>query len=400
MSRLISDILGANRVEFNNLVSDWERRSGHPSNDLKLYSDIRTRAIRAIRELGLDPTDIISGELYFALQDRAKSDNSWLADILNIKPGSTPEELITAIVKWVNRNNKSSVSWTLKPSVMRGFIKKIPPKGVMKVLGLRSVDSMLKRNSVAEIMNLANELESPDYHKKFAVNYKKLKSSDFDEKKTDFEVLTKSRIAKLEKSQMNLSKIILPNYALGSVLIIPPKSRFPLDVLAITMILAEVVSDIRRYGAYYKIISVRKDFAEQFGVTVSQGLMKASSQISEIGWNSIHKHLVGNEDVVGIINQPHITGDEFDHTPAIHLLAEVDDRFNYWQDLEYVFYQTPDQPPISLNLMDVVMNKANHNHFHNQSGVYGRSRLWEELWTRYLTNDRVTEQIIDKIINP
>lgn len=398
MSRLISEILDTERVSFKHLIDDWEARSGRQGHDLQLYSDMRGRSIEAVKMLGLDPTDTISGELYFALQQRAADDNNWLANVLKISSNDSTEDLVNKSLKWVTKNSKNLDVWVCKQASIKNLLKKQPPKILMKTLGLRSVDSMLKRNTVAEVLTLAYEVETEEWVAKFRQNYKKFKINNFDQERISFGVVEKDRIPKLEKSGVNVTKIVLPNYELGSVMVIPPKTRFPLDVLAIVAVIAESLADMCKHGAYFRMLSVRKDFGQRFYELTTKGILSASTNISEIGWNSVHKHLVGNEDFMSQIEQPYISHDEFVTTSALRLLVEHDKRFEFWENLEYVFYHNGSQAPVSFNLIDVVTNTTNRTPHHHAKNTYGKNRLWEELWLRYLSYDKVAEDIIDKFL--
>lgn len=399
MSKVISDILGQDRLKFRHNIESWEKRAGSPSHDLHLYSDMRASAISAVEHLGLDPSDTISGELYFALQERARQDNLRLSDIIGISSADTPDKMLNKITKWVTKNSSNLDVWTLKASVVRTILKKSPPRVVMKSLGLRSVDSMLKRSNVAEILSLADELETSNYRTKLITAIKKVKPSDFDQRKVTFEEVDKKRIERLQKADFNLSKVVLPNYVLGSITIIPPTSRFPLDVLAVTMIISEILAEMRRHSAYYRTLSTRWDFGEQFAKVADMGIHHASRGLSEIGWNSIHKHLVGNEDFFARIEQPYLTIEEFRAEPAVAMLSRIDPAFKYWENLEYTFYHHGSEAPVSLNLIDVVINGANRHPYHLQQSAYGQAKLWEELWARYLTHDQVAEDIIGNFIS-
>lgn len=398
MARVISDILDADALQFKHLIEKWERRTGYKGHDLSLYSDMRSEAIAAINGLGLDPTDTVSGELYFALQERARQDNEWLASHIKVEESDTPDELMKKIVAWVQRHASSTDVWVCKQSLIRGLLKKQPPKSVMKSLGLRSVDSMLKRNNSAEILTLAYELESPEWTKKFKLQLKKCKTSDFDVTKIQFVVLPKERMEKIKKAGYPVSRIVSPNYELGGVLILPALYRFPLDVLAAVVSVAEAIYDIRKHSSLYRTLSVRKDFGLQFYNISSLGLSKASQSMSEVGWNSLHRHLVGNDFVMAKIEQPHLTKEDMHAENSLNFLLSQDRRFRYWKNLEYAVFSEAGKYPVSLNLVDVVMNASNRLPYGGGSLSYARMRLWEELWARYLNSDKVIEDVVDSYL--
>ncbi len=395
MARVISDILDADTLAFNHLIDKWEQRTGRKGYDLSLYSDMRSQATRAIRDLGLDPSDTISGELYFAIQEQARQDSEWLANHIGVENQDSPDVLVEKVLSWVEKHAASTRIWACKPILVRSFLKKQPPKAVMKALGLRSVDSMLKRNSPAEILILAYQLETPEWTKRFKQQYKKCKTTDFDERTIQFLVSNEERTEKIKKAGYPVSRFVSPNYEVGSVMIIPPAYRFPLDVLAMVVSIAEVIYDMRKHSSLYRTLSVRKDFGNQFYAISTLGLTRASLEISEIGWNSLHRHLIGNEYVLSKIEQPHVTEEDLQAESSLRFLMKHDERFKYWQDLEYSVFAHQNQPSVSLNIVDVVMNASNRMPFGKGSMSYARMRLWEELWARYLVSDEVIEDVLN-----
>lgn len=398
MARVIADILDADTLAFNQLVEKWEQRTGRRGHDLSLYSDMRSRAIRAIKELGLDPADTIGRELYYAIQERAKQDNRWLAERIGVSKSDNPEKALKKIIKWVVSQAEPTSVWACKPSLMKTFIKKQPPKTVMKSLGLRSIDSMLKRNNAAEIVTLASGLETPEWNSRFRQQYKKCRPVDFAERPLEWIVLSSERVEKIKARGYPVNRLTSPNYELGTLMIIPPPYRFPLDVLAAVVSIAEAIYDIRKHAALYRTLSVRKDFGAQLEAIASLGITKATLAMSEIGWNSLHRHLVGNDLVVAKIEQPHLGKEDLLAESSVRFLVKQDPRFNYWKDLEYALFTHSDLYPVSLNIVDVVMNASNRLPYNQGSLSYARMRLWEELWARYLSSDQVIEDVIDSYL--
>lgn len=399
MARLISDILGVDRISFKRTVDHWEALSGRKSHDIGLYSDMRVKAIAAIKQLGLDPTEVLGNELYFVLQQKATDDNFWLNDFLKITSDDSVKKQLAKIAKWIEKNCKTLDVWAVKSSVLKAYIKKTPPKNLMKTLGIRSVDSMLKRIDTDAILCLCETLENTEWKAKFNQNFKKIKASDFDQKKIRIEILDAQKIERLNKTNYNRSRIILPNYQSGGVLLVPAETRFPLDTTAMLLSIVEVISDLRRHSAYFRMISVKKDFAAKYFEVAEHGIAKASSVVSEIGWNSIHRHLIGNQDFMSQIETPYISHEEFATKSATKLLRNEDPRFDFWHDLDYVFFNDKNGTPVSMNLMDIVVAASNKLPYNQSHKAYGQNKLWEELWARYLTNDDVAEEIVGKFLN-
>src|SRR5690606_13271164 len=71
-------------------------------------------------------------------------------------------------------------AWVMKKSVAKRMLHSSPPEKVMKHLGYSSVESMTKRENIAEIYGALRFAESASWLKKFNSNYKKLLPSDFE----------------------------------------------------------------------------------------------------------------------------------------------------------------------------------------------------------------------------
>lgn len=71
MAKFLQDLLEAEEPLFSMALRHLERATGHSSVDVRLISDIITRAHVAMRHIGLDPSDTTYTELYNALQAHA-----------------------------------------------------------------------------------------------------------------------------------------------------------------------------------------------------------------------------------------------------------------------------------------------------------------------------------------
>lgn len=377
------------------MLENWERQAGRAGHDLLLQSDMRARARSAIEELGLDPDDTASKELYFALLERARRDNDWLSGQIGVSKTDSPGVTADKILAWLDRRTGSPEVWMCKPSFVRSLLKKQPPKALLKALGLRSAESMLKRNNVAEVLTLAYGLETADWKKRFTARFKTSSAADFTLKRIDFCIVRPPRAARLKKAGYPVEQLIVPNYQLGAVVVIPPPRRFSLDVLTLAASLYEAVYELRKHSPLYRVLAVRKDFAARFTDICQFGMAAATRAISDIGWNVLHRHLVGNEYVAARLEQPHLAKDDLAAESALDMLAKMDGRFGFWKGLEYVFYAPAGHRPVSLNLIDVVLNGGNQRGYSAAGYPYGRQRLWEELWARYLSSDAVLEATIE-----
>ncbi len=76
MAKFLQDLLQAEEPMFTTALRHLERASGHSGIDVRLISDVITRAHAVMRQIGLDPADTTVDELYHSLL--AQADNQTL----------------------------------------------------------------------------------------------------------------------------------------------------------------------------------------------------------------------------------------------------------------------------------------------------------------------------------
>lgn len=174
MSRLLSDLLGASEPMFTGTIQQLERMSGDPNIDVRLTAEIASKIRQKTRELGLDPADTTPKELYHALQGLVQIHDNFLAKALGGSDPSDIADLLPRIIRKVESLPQSKRCWVMKHSVAKRLLKDMPPKQAMKLLGHRSVDSMLKRENIDELFVALQIAQSPAWLGRFISSYKKL----------------------------------------------------------------------------------------------------------------------------------------------------------------------------------------------------------------------------------
>ncbi|MGI9028225.1 MAG: hypothetical protein ACR2FM_05310 [Candidatus Saccharimonadales bacterium] len=387
MSRLISEVLRAPEPSFSQAIKKWEQISGQSGHDIRLLSDITQARKRALQTLNLDENDTTARELFFALRHRAVETNRELELELQINDTDTPDQIISKIVAFIDGLTVQREVWVIKHSVIKQLLKKHSPKKVLKMLGFRSIDSVLKRSNSYELLALAYQIESSDWVAKMHTHFKKLKPTDFQATKSCMFVVEPSRVAKLHSGGYKRSNIIVPNYETGTVLVVPPTQRFPLDVLTLTLSLLQMLYELRAYSAYFRLLSVKTDFGSRLQALMKNGLPGALHE-TQIGWKVLQRHLMSATDSFVSVEQPHLQYDDIVLTAPIPVLAEVLPSMPFWNDNSYVF-MTENNRPVSLHLLDVVVNASNQLPYESGVATHLQQHLWEELGLRYLQNPEV-----------
>lgn len=73
MAKFLQDLLKAEEPLFTTALRQLERAAGHSGVDVRLISDIISRAHHVMREMGLDPADTTADELYHSLLGQANN---------------------------------------------------------------------------------------------------------------------------------------------------------------------------------------------------------------------------------------------------------------------------------------------------------------------------------------
>src|SRR3954465_7818106 len=88
MTRFLSQALDAPEPDFRLGLQRLEDANGNPSHDVRLSSQVLQASRRKYMELGLDPNDTTTHELYQALQRKVSEDDARLTKRLRIAAAS------------------------------------------------------------------------------------------------------------------------------------------------------------------------------------------------------------------------------------------------------------------------------------------------------------------------
>lgn len=388
MSRLISDILSAKEPEFSHNLHSWERLAHKPAVDIVLTTDIRNSIKRTTKDLTLDVEDTTPRELYYGLRKQAINDSYILEKKLGITPSDSSKEVTKKILAYAQTVLDKYSVWNMKTSVAKRLIKAAPPKKLMKALGYRSIDSVLKRESPNLLIVLSSIID-PDYGTKLAPHYKKLKVSDFDTKKISLEVIPDDVLAKLQKQDYLDSRYVLCAYQTGAIIVVPPSKRFEGDALLLLVSIVEAAKGVAMYSSYFKTLSVEKKFGDDVAKLLQEGLAANSRSRMGTGWSSLHA--LANKDITKLPEElgPHIQDEDL-KTPSLSDIKELE----FWHGKLYVVQVHP-EGVISCNILDVLINLANNVPHEKSVRLYGQSYLWDELIARYLLHEPIRKIVIN-----
>lgn len=401
MTKVLSDLLGADEPLFSIALQQLERASGQQSVDVRLTAEIIGKVHQKARELGLDPKDTRPEELYLALIELVKRHDSFLARRIGVVDPEDVQDVLPKIVSYISDLDVPKSAWVLKPSTAKRLLKATPPKKVMKQLGYRSVDSMLKREPIGKLYAALRFAETPAWLTAFTRKYRQLQPHDFETRNIEFHFFDSKQWGSLSDSFTKKNRHNITHMKeMGVIAILPlPLKRLPGVTIAVLPLVLHYINEIRLYSTYFKLQQVRPNFAHEIIDTILEDPDKHASMAGHrVHWRIIHRYFGSNTDASTHpeIFQPHVQPEDLLWRKTEATLYRIEPALHFWHDMDFVALQS-DKGPISLNLMDVAVNFINKLPYGSHAVYHFRDSLWNEIFVRYMGQKSLEQQILRQL---
>lgn len=399
MSRLLSELLAAEEPLFGLALKRLEQASGNTSVDVRLTAEIVGKVHMKTRALGLDPADTTGPELYQALRNLIKQHDTFLADRIGIDEPDNPQVVLPRIKETIDALQVPKKVWVLKHSVAKRLLLATPPKNVMKQLGYRSIESLVKREPIGELFAGIRCIESAKWQDTFVSKYKTLKPSDFETR--DVEVINLDSVkwgAALESYVQDHRHNITHLKELGVVAILPlPTRKLPgITITALSLVL-HYINEIRLYSSFFKSQQVKSNFTDiVIDTLIADPGKHAAVAGQHFHWRIIHRHFGGLEEAHPDIFEPHVEPADLIWRKTEETLYRLEPALHFWYDNEYVGVEF-DGHPVSFNLMDMAVSYVNNLAYGKQSVRHMRDSLWNEIYLRYIGEKAVESQVVAQL---
>lgn len=389
MARLISEILREKEPDFSYKLAHLEKLAGSPAVDLRLISEMTVSSMELIKKLGLDEKDTTLRELFFALNKKALDDSDKLAAKLGIKPDDSPKNATKKCVSYVEGLLNDGKIWSLKSSFIKKELKNNPPKKLLKTLGLRSIDSALKREPLGEILLFAKMIEQKTWNVLYINNSRKITNSDFDFQPIKIHILSSIRQSKLASSGVKPSGLVMSDQETASLITWVPHKRFKGDVIYIVDSLIHSINKLKLNSLYFKHKSIQPGFFESVMGYRQRGLSALADHLG-VGWPAVSRSVISKKNSLDEFDFD--VENEYKNLSISSLLSE-----DLWGN--HFLLKSDEDFIISCNLSDVIRNAVNGLEPENSVIHHGQSELRNELFSRYLAHEGVVEFIIAEDVN-
>lgn len=402
MSKL-AKLLNANEPLFSLAIRDLEKITGRKGIDVRFLSEIEQKVRQKLGELGLDPSDTTGPELYRALVNRIEIDNQRVTNLIGGNDPSDIEHVVPYIVKAAKAARTPKSCWVLKRSVAKNLLRKMPPPKMMKHLGYRTVDSMLKREPFDEMYSALRFSEGSEWLNSYNELFKRVTPSDFEQR--DINIIAMEHDKWVDLSA-DFTKKKLHNVThtkeLGTIIILPMHLKKMRGLTLKTLpLIFHYINEIRLYSAFFKLKSTSAQFGTEVVNTIIGDPSSAAVMAGQhIHWRVIQKYLGRHRtDNPPEVLEPHVQPEDLHWRKAEEILMDLDPAMKFWEDLDYVGRLEEDGFPQAFNLLDVSFEYSNEESYKDRYFYHFRESLWNELFMRYMGEKVLEEQVLRRLDN-
>ena len=276
------------------------------------------------------------------------------------------------------------------------------PKNIMKRLGYRSIDSMLKQENLSEVYGALRFAEPGEWLDEFNKQYEKLTPSDFETREIELVVMPKDRwgdiAEKFVKKKRHLNTHLKE---LGIVLILPAKEdKMPGITTKVFSLTFHYYNEIRLYSAFFKLKQVQPNFGEIFVETLTAEPDMGSIMAGQnVHWRVIQRYFGKLKDEYHPeIFEPHVQPEDLHWRHAEEVMYQVAPELKFWQEMDYVALMYDDRP-LTFSLMDVSLSYSNEISYDDRYIYHFREALWNEIFERYMGEEVLEEQVLRQLDN-
>ena len=398
MSRKLSEYLGVNNISFLATIRALEASTFSPGIDIKLSLEIENKTNQKIHELGFDSSDSTDEEIYAGLNHKFLSDADRIDAAINDfeDKGNLNSKIITNLKNITSDRN----CFAIKHSVVKKQLQNLPPKVLLKKLGYRSVDSLIKREPVSVILSAALCLESETWKSHYYDMYKKLTPSDFEERKIEiFEPRKTKSWSNLSNELLELNRsTVMVSKELGGVIILPLPEKIRGLSTATLIFSLDGINSIRIHSVFCKLQQVKERVGEIIcNVLLGKPDLLATVAGQEVPWHIIQKFYNRHIDKFPVeIFDPHVQSEDLGLLNIESILSAIGPGLDFWNGSEITAYKDFNEI-VSFNIKDVCINALNETNFSSRSLEYFRESLWTELILRYISEESLEDSMVNQL---
>ena len=396
----LARILGIDPVELENLNEAMSEITGRSDVIDNLIDENRKMVDTTLGVL--DSTHKPAAEVREVLRKTIFKHEKQLMEYVNTLDGENEFERAATFAK---QASTAKSGFFLKKEIAEKILRERKPRHVLKLMGVKTIDELLKKHDVMEVFSSLRFLESKEWmHETFEDAYSHFTADDFEERDIEVRVLGPEWQEVAEKFVAKKHHNVSHLKEFGVVFLNPIRMDIPGKFLRDTALFLHYFHEIEFYSKLFRRHSKDDDFAEKLKAFL-RGDVEEFEELEKGEWHIIERYLWKEDPEDPRLFVPHVNPEsmhwargERDLTACCTTYANID--VGLWENLDWVasiFEEEGDgeEHIVSFDLEDNAMALVSFAEGENKSFNYHqREAMWTKLFSKYAGGEEKMEKLL------
>lgn len=396
----LSNILRADKDYLAKIETHLSLVTGKKGVLERVVEENRTAVERSLLTLGVSK-DAGAREVYDALISKIEADDHKVFQAFGEPKCSDCGdcERMLSVAKKVAEVRKG---FFIKEAKAKEFLTNEPPKKVMKYLGYDSVERMLAREDLYEVMSALRFIEGNEWlNGVFFKQYETLTPDDFEERVVKAQALSDKWNGAAEKFVRKKWHNISHLKEMGIVFVIPLSLGISGELLRMLSLVFHYLHEVSFYSDMFRrIAEVPTTFAANVTSLLCGDVFdRRMPEGEKTFWLVVQRYLAKDDEHDWRLSVPRVNPEALHWLRAEEDLVKLGDVVNgfsadmaFWKNLgwvgDYFKDEVGNNTLVSFNLVDTVMSLVKEKElikylYHHQEA------LWNKIFTEYFSRDEL-----------
>ncbi len=394
MSRLLVDLLGVRARDFGQYIERLENVTMRPAVDIRLSSEIEAKVKEKTKLLNLSAVDTTSKELFHALIGKLKQDDAALREAIGIN--KTKKNPAIIIAKTATKLSKQNRVLGMSVAGVKKVLFAVPPRKTLRLLKLRSLDAVLKREDPRVLYALAMKIEDVSWRSQVHAKMHRLPAKDIGWQKVETLTLPENWVEKVTRT-FKVQTLHVSNGEAGVIVLLPIKGMEQEGACVLALgILLHAAEDLTVKSLPYRRHVLMQGYEHALS-EIAHGIETPFAPIHGLvpGWRVVYE-LFGR----GFLTSEHLgldfTLDEITWETVESKLKSIVPSFEFWVDSHFLGINA-EPKAVSFHLLDVALAAYLNLPFGEQHITHMERSLWNELQLRYLRQEFLHKTLVNQL---
>lgn len=395
MSKLLVNLLKVNERDFRAMIERLERACLQPSIDVSLGAEIVVKSRRIAAMLALDATDTTDEELYYGLRAKLIAHDIALNKMLKLTE-ATPHMRARKLTALATKLSKEERALCVSLAGCKRILTAVPPRRTLKLLKLRSLESVMKREDPRVLYTIALHIEDASWQTQVRAKMKRLQAKDFGWHTPEAVVIPARWFDKLG-SQLVKHGLYLKSVEMGTLVVLPVmnNTRDGLGVFALGTLLQTLHQFTIDSTPYLQegVLQGHEQILTRIIKNDTPMLQSVHGMVPS--WAAVYELVVKN-GISTQLPEVDLTIGELHWQSIETKIASYLPGFEFWVGSHFVGRVTQGVV-VSAHFLDVAKNTILSTTYIEATSSHLEGSLWNELQLRYMQHDTISKAIVSQL---